>query len=264
MPVASAQVKSSIILAALHCEDESIIKEKSFTRNHTEIMLGLPVENSEGCRKVTASKKYYPVPADYFIPGDISSAAFFIVLTLLTEGSSLIIKDVLLNKTRTGILDIFKKMGGKINITEQGISAGEVYGDIFVVGSKLKNIPLPPEFIPGIIDEIPALTIAGIFAEGDFEIRNAAELRIKESDRINSIIENLYLTDLNIEEFDDGFRITGHPGNKMPVFDSFGDHRIAMTFSIFSMLLESGGTVNHIESYNISNPDFLDQINKLK
>lgn len=263
MPIASAQVKSSILIAGLHCDDETTVIEAEQTRDHTEKMLGLPVRVVNGKIISSSSKKYYPKANDYFVPGDISSAAFHIVLTLLSSNSELWIKNVSLNPTRTGFIEILKKMGANILYENIKYSSNEKYGDVYVKSSKLTNIKIASEIIPNIIDEIPILTIAGIFASGSFVIENAKELRVKESDRIKSICSNLKLLDLDIQEFDDGFSVTGNIKNNKVVFDSFGDHRIAMSFAILSMLMENGGEVNDFECVSISNPMFEEQINKI-
>ncbi|HRN26473.1 MAG: 3-phosphoshikimate 1-carboxyvinyltransferase [Ignavibacteriaceae bacterium] len=256
MPIASAQVKSAILIAGLHLDDETNVIENKQSRNHTEKMLGLPVSIVENKIISSACKKYYPTAKDYFIPGDISSAAFYIVLTLLTPNSELLIKNVSLNPTRTGFIDVLKKMGADISFKEIKISSNEEYGDVIVKSSSLKNIKIDSEIIPNIIDEIPILSIAGIFAEGSFEITNASELRIKESDRINSICSNLKLLGLIVDESDDGFCVKGEIRKSIPVFESFGDHRIAMTFAILSMILDNGGAVSGFECAGISNPMF--------
>lgn len=142
-------------------------------------------------------------------------------------------------------------------------SSNEDYGDVLVKTSHLKNIKIDPEIIPNIIDEIPILTIAGIFAEGDFEIENAKELRVKESDRIKSICYNLKLLGLKVKEREDGFSISGSIKKIKPIFESYGDHRIAMSFAILSMILDDGGEVNNFECVAISNPKFEEQIHSI-
>ena len=263
LPVPSAQVKSSIILAGLHCENITSIVEKIPSRNHTEKMLGLEVKESKSGNTILVSKKNYPVPSEYFIPSDVSSAAFFIVLTILAKDSSLRIKNVSLNETRKGYLQILKEMGAKISYENIAVSSGEVYGDIIVESSQLKNVEIPEEIIPNIIDEIPILSVAGLFAEGNFSIKGANELRKKESDRINSLCYNYKLLGLDVDGFKDGFSVLGKIIKKGVTFESFDDHRIAMTFSILSLLLNDGGKVNNFSCVKISNPDFIDQIKQI-
>ncbi len=260
LEVASAQVKSALILAALHQDETSRIIETASTRDHTEKMLGCKVEQGKEGKIIYASKENYPVNFEITVPSDISSAAFFIVFALLTKNSSLLIKHVSLNETRTGILTVLKNMGGKISIENEIVENGEKRGNIRVESSDLQNIEIPVELIPNIIDEIPILAIAGIFAGGNFKVSNAKELRVKESDRINSICYNLRLTGLDILEYDDGFEISGKMNNPKVEFESYGDHRIAMAFAVLSMLMDNGGIVNQFESVGVSNPNFVEQL----
>ena len=263
LPVASAQVKGAVLLAGLHLDDTTTVIENSPSRNHTERMLGLKTEVINGKYFSYVSKENYPVPKNYVIPGDISTAVYFIVLTLLTKNSEIVIKDVSLNTSRTGILEILSKMGADIQLLNERENAGELYGDILVRSSELKNINLDNYAIVNFIDEIPVLAVAGIFAEGDFEIKTAKELRFKESDRIKAVCENLRITGLQVDEYEDGFKLSGEIKNKNLQFNSFGDHRIAMAFGILCSLLEDGGDVTNFDSVNISNPDFLIQLKQV-
>ena len=265
LPVASAQVKGATLLAGLHSDDTTTVVEKStLSRDHTERMLGLPVEIVGKTKTTKASSSYYPTAGEYFVPSDISTAAFFIVLTLLTKNSYLILKNVSINETRISFLKILIEMGADIKIESKRESSNEFYGDVIVRSSALKNVEINPKFIPGIIDEIPILSIAGIFAEGIFSISGAKELRVKESDRIKSITTNLERAGLQIKEFDDGFSVEGKLNNEITKFDSYGDHRIAMAFSVLSCLMKEGSEVNNFECVNVSNPKFLDQLEKIK
>jgi len=263
LPVASAQVKSAVLLAGLHLDIPTTVIEKIPSRDHTERMLGLKVVNSDKGKINYASRDNFPVPKEYVVPSDISTAAFFIILTILAEESSLTIKNVSLNETRTGIIDVLKKMGARIEIENFREIAGEPLGDIIVFSSKLQNINIDEEIIPNIIDEIPVLAIAGLFAEGSFTIKNAAELRGKESDRINAMCYNFKLLGLDVEEYPDGFTVSGKITGKTVMFESFKDHRIAMAFSILSFLLDGGGKINNFDCVSISNPDFLEQIKSI-
>jgi len=263
LPVASAQVKGAVLLAGIHLSETTTVIENFPSRDHTEKMLGLKTEAADGKYYSYVSRDNYPVSKEYSIPGDISTAVFFIILTLLTKNSELLIRNVLLNASRTGILEILRKMGGDIQLLDLKENAGEIYGDIFVRSSYLKNINLADYPVVNFIDEIPVLAAAGIFAEGDFEIRTAKELRFKESDRIKAVCENLRPTGLDIEEYEDGFSISGRVKNKSPEFTSFNDHRIAMTFGVLSSLLKDGGKVNNFECVKISNPGFLNQLNQV-
>jgi len=263
LPVASAQLKSCLLIAGLHCDEETCLIEDIPTRNHTELLLGLSSTKKAGATYIYSSKRNYPVSGEYIIPSDISTAAFFIVLTLLSKDSELILKNVSLNETRTGILKVLRAMGGNIEIISENTSNNEKYGDLRISSSKLVNVPLEASIIPNIIDEIPILAVAGLFAEGVFKIRNALELRMKESDRIKSVCSNFRQLGLQVEEFNDGFIIGGSAKNKKVIFESFGDHRIAMAFSIFSLLLEEGGKINNFECVKISNPNFISQLKSI-
>ena len=263
LPVPSAQVKSSILLAGLHINGETKVKESSSTRNHTENLLGLIVNSANNKIVSYSSREYYPTAKEYFVPGDISTAVFFIVLTLLSKNSELILKNVSLNPTRTEIINILIAMGARIEIELIGTSNNEQFGNLIVKSSDLSNIKIDVVKIPLIIDEIPILTIAGIFAQGDFEIRGAKELREKESDRISAICGNLKKMGLNVEEFDDGFGISGKRMNSKVAFESFGDHRIAMSFAVLASLVDEGGEISNYECVNISNPEFLKQLQSI-
>lgn len=263
LQVASAQVKSAMILCAIHLNEESVIIEPIPTRNHTEKILNLKsINNSEGT-KIFVSKNNYPKPFEFNVPSDISSAAFFIVLALLTKNSEIVIKSVSINETRTGLIDILRLMGGEIEIKNIKNENGEKVGDIRVSSSRLKNIEIPISLIPNIIDEIPILSVAGIFAEGNFKIAGAKELRVKESDRIKSLCQNFSKVGLVIDEYEDGFELKGDVTNENVVFESFGDHRIAMAFGVLSMLMKNGSSVNEFECVAVSNPQFVEQINYL-
>jgi len=263
LPIPSAQVKSAILLAGLHSSKITRVIEYRQTRDHTERMLGLNVEEHQLKSVISVSKSNYPVSQKYFVPGDFSNSAFFILLVLLTKNANLNIKNISLNPTRAGLLHLLREMGAKITINQTGASNNEPYGDITTFTSKLKNIKISKEVIANIIDEIPVLAIAGVFAEGDFEIRNAEELRMKESDRISALCYNLSLLGLNVEEFEDGFKVSGKIKNRKPVFNSFGDHRIAMAFGILSCLLDEGGKVDGFESVSVSNPGFIKQLKSI-
>ncbi len=263
LKVPSAQVKSAIILAGLHLDDTTTVVESVKTRNHSEKMLGLEVEEKGSLSIIKVSSKNYPIPQEYNVPADISSAAFFIVFALLSEDSELILRNVLLNETRAGLIKVLKKMGGNIEIIAEHKSGEEISGDLLIKSSKLHNIEIDKEIIPNIIDEIPILSIAGLFAEGRFEIKNAEELRLKETDRINAMVSNFHKLGVKTEESIDGFCVEGNVNDVCNVYESFGDHRIAMSFSILSMLLKNGGKIDDFDCVNISNPNFINQINSI-
>jgi 3-phosphoshikimate 1-carboxyvinyltransferase len=259
----SAQVKSAVILAGLHLDEETSVTEYLPSRDHTERMLNLRIAKEERKNIIYVSRKDYPHSNEYVIPADISSAVFFITAALITPGSELLIKNVSLNPSRTAILDIFRQMGGSIEIENIQNYANEPSGDLIIKSSVLKNVIIPPEIIPNIIDEIPALTIAAIHSEGEFSIAGAGELRHKETDRIAAICSNLKTAGIKVEEYIDGFYFSAKEYNRNLFFNSFGDHRIAMAFSVMSMLSEHGGMVEDFQCISISNPDFINQINSI-
>lgn len=263
LPVASAQVKSAVLLAGLHLEDEAKVIENFKTRDHTEKMLACDVEYIDGKKIISVSKKNYPEAKEYVVPSDISTASFFIVLTLLAKNSELLLKDVSLNPSRTGILKVLKKMGANITFENERIVAGEEIGDLVIKSSSLKNIEIEKELIPNIIDEIPILSVAGLLAEGDFVIHHAEELRYKESDRIKSLCKNYKLLGLEVDEFEDGFQINSEIKNKKVTLESFGDHRIAMAFSVLASQLLEETEINDFECVGISNPNFLNQLQSI-
>ncbi|MCP5062179.1 MAG: 3-phosphoshikimate 1-carboxyvinyltransferase [Ignavibacteriae bacterium] len=265
LPMASAQVKSCVLLAGLFSDEKTCVIENKVSRNHTETMLGLEVVEENGIRRIYSSKLNFPKARNVFVPSDISTAAFFMILTLLSKNSELRLPNVSLNETRIGIISILKKMNGNIEYKNVKTLNGEKRGDIIVKSSDLINVEIPSEVIPNIIDEIPILAIAGLFAKGNFNIRNAKELRHKESDRISSVCNNLKLLGLDIIEYEDGFEILKNNSKSFVekeniTFESYDDHRIAMAFSVLSVLLKYGGSINDFECVNISNPNFLTQL----
>ena len=260
MNVASAQVKSAVLLAGLHLEDETVVIEHVKTRNHTETLLGLRVEEDEDQRKIFVSKSDYPQAKEYLVPSDISTASFFIILTLLTKRSELSLKNVLLNETRIGILKVLNQMNANIEVENEAERNGEKSGDLKIKSSSMNNTKIEKDIIPNIIDEIPILSVAGIFAEGNFVVRNAKELRFKESDRISAMCENYQKLGLTCNEYDDGFEVFGKIKNSDVLIETFNDHRIAMAFSILGMLTDKQIKINNFECVSVSNPEFLNQL----
>ncbi len=256
LPVASAQVKSAVLLAGLFAEDETEVIEYTQTRDHTERMLGLPIKiNNDGSRSIFSSRNIKITPLSMTIPGDFSSAAFFIAAALITPDSELLIKNVSLNPTRTGLLTILKRMGAdlKIDLIRE---KPEPMGNIAVKYSQLHNINIEKEIIPNIIDEIPILAVLASTAEGSFELQNAEELRYKESDRIRAIALNMKNTGIRIEELEDGFKMQGGQhfiGGKVK---TYGDHRIAMSFAIANLIADQEIILDNPECTAVSFPEF--------
>lgn len=263
LPMASAQVKSAVLLAGLHLDETTKVVEPIATRNHTENMLGMPVEKTKKGNVISVNNSYYPKPKDYLVPSDISTAAFFIVLASIVDGAEVTLKNVLMNETRNGIVTVMQQMGADITISNENAGSGEKVADLTIRKSNLKNIEFDKSIIPNIIDEIPILTIAGLFAEGNFVIKNAEELRVKETDRIHAMCYNLRLLGLDVDEKEDGFSVSGDINSNKVEFDSFDDHRISMAFAILSMMLEQGGMVKEFDCCKISNPNFLVQVESL-
>ena len=238
MPVASAQVKSALILASLYANDTSFIYEKVKSRNHTEIMLksfgaDINVENL----KISVNPVNELFSQDIYVPGDISSAAFIIVSALITKGSEVIIKNVGLNETRTGIIDVVKNMNGNIEIINERLVGGELVGDLLVRYTKdLCATTIDKDIIPRLIDEIPVIAVLATQAEGTTIIKDAQELKVKESNRIKSMVENLKILGADIEELEDGMIIKGKSKLNGGKIKTFKDHRIAIAFSTLNLI----------------------------
>ncbi|WP_442915968.1 3-phosphoshikimate 1-carboxyvinyltransferase [Leptospira sp. GIMC2001] len=265
--IASAQIKSCLMFAAMTSGVTLDYDEPELSRDHTENILrflGGDIEHLSETHFIMRPP-YNFTGTKFSIPGDISSAAFFIVLGLIADQDSvLIIENVGLNPSRIGILEVLKAMGGRIAILNKRTSCGEEAGDLEIRGSELKRIDIASALIPSIIDEIPILTIAGLFAEGGFEIRNAEELRAKESDRIESVVSNLRKLGVKVDEFPDGYSFNS-PSSLNPdvKIETFMDHRIAMSFSILSKLLNLNLQFDETSWVETSFPGFFEILKKL-
>jgi len=264
LPIASAQVKSAILIASLYADRETTIIEPEASRDHTEIMLnylGAEIENING--KITSRPVKQLYAKKIFVPGDISSAAFFIVAGLIIPNSHVMIKNVGTNVTRTGIIDALKKMGGNIQLKNRKFINGEEVSDIDIKSSKLKGIVIEGSIIPRMIDEIPIFSIAAIVAEGETIIKDASELKVKESNRISTMSEELSKMGICITETKDGMIIKGNQKFKGAVVESHNDHRVAMSLAIAALLADSETTINNSECVNISFPGFFEYISSL-
>jgi len=263
MPVASAQVKSAVLLAGLFAKGETKVIENSVTRDHTERMLNLHVESSGKVKEIISSQDI-PIPdLAMEIPGDFSSAAFFICAALALQDSKVEISSVSLNPTRTGLIQVLKQMGGKLDITIEK-EKPEPIGTISAKCSQLKNIEIAAEIVPNIIDEIPILAVLATHATGKFVLKNAEELRFKESDRINSIVQNLRWLGVVVEEFNDGFCLSGPQKLRAGKIITYGDHRIAMAFSIANLLTNENIEIDNPACASVSFPDFYKILDGLK
>ncbi len=265
MPVASAQVKSAILLAGLYAEGVTEVVEPFKSRDHTERMLpafGAEIKVEDLRLKIKGGTELHGL--EIYVPGDFSSAAFFIVGALLIRDSEIIIRGVGINPARTGLLSVLKEMGADVEISNIKDLSGEPVADIYCKGGReLKGIHITREKIPSLIDEFPVLCVAATQATGITAIRGAEELRIKESDRIKAMATELRKMGVKIEEFEDGLNITGGSNLKGAVIESYRDHRIAMAMSIAAIIADGTTTINDISSVSISFPGFFDILKRL-
>jgi 3-phosphoshikimate 1-carboxyvinyltransferase len=265
MPIASAQVKSSVLLAGLHARGISRVREPMPTRNHTEIALadfGARIRVTEGVIEIEGGR---PLRAKEFsVPGDLSSAAFLIAAALCVPNSRLSVIGVGLNPTRSGFLSLLQEMGAKISIAKSVVSGGEPVGDITVESTDLAGMDIGGAWIPNVIDEIPVLAVLATRTQKGIRIRDAAELRIKESDRIRGVAVNLRALGAEVEEYPDGLAIPGGQKLRGGTVDSFGDHRIAMAFAVASFFAEQPVTIRNPSCVGISFPGFFELVDKLK
>ncbi|MDD2503489.1 MAG: 3-phosphoshikimate 1-carboxyvinyltransferase [Clostridia bacterium] len=264
LPVASAQVKSAVIFASLTANSPTILHQPAFSRDHTEIMLSLFGGHIENKHLTLTS---YPVSElygrDIRIPGDISSAAFIITATLLVPGSRILMKDVGINPTRTGILDVFQQMGGDIVIENHRNSQGDPTADIIASYSNLKSIEISGSMIPRLIDEIPIIALAASQAQGTTVIRDAAELKVKESNRIDMVVHTLKTFGANIEATEDGMIIEGPAPLTGSTVTCEMDHRIAMMAAIAGLIAKGRTTIPDGQWVDVSFPGFFHLLEKL-
>jgi len=264
MPMASAQVKSAVLLAGLFAEGETAVTEPARTRDHTELALeefGAPLERHGRTTRIRA-KAIKLTGHQVEVPGDLSSAVFFIAAASLFPDSALHIQGVGLNPTRTAILDVFARMGASVQMLSLRSVQGEVIGDIAVKGAQLKGGVIAGAEIPLLIDELPMLAALGPFTEEGIEIRDAAELRVKESDRIAALAENLQRMGATVEERPDGLKVAGRSAGKLrgAEIEPHGDHRIAMAFAVAALGAERPTTIRDAECAGVSYPTFYDDL----
>jgi len=263
-PVSSAQIKSSIMLAALYADGETSVREPSLSRDHSERMFKLFGASVESISNGVKVRGGFSLNAqEVSVPGDISSAAFFMVAALITRGSELLIRNVGVNPTRTGVIDILKAMGGDIQLLDQRELSGETVADILVRSSNLKGIAIFGSVVPRAIDEFPVICIAAACAEGLTTVRDAKELRVKETDRITAMARSLSQLGVSITETEDGMDITGCERFGGGTVESCGDHRIAMSLAIAALRASEEITVRDTDCVATSFPTFyrlLDQV----
>jgi 3-phosphoshikimate 1-carboxyvinyltransferase len=264
LKVASAQVKSCVLLAGLLSKGRTSVTQPAITRDHTERMLEFFQVTSDTTNNKISIEGGQPLRAGNFnVPGDISSAAFWLVAAAAQPGAELTIENVGLNPTRNGIVTILRMMGADITETITSGQNGEPVGTVTVKGGKLHGIAIEGELIPNIIDELPVIAVAAALAEGTTTIRGAEELRVKETDRIQAVTDNLQRMGAQLTEFPDGMEITGGVPLKGASIDSYGDHRIAMSFSIAALFAEGETTINNTDCVNTSYPGFEQQLKEI-
>lgn len=264
-PVASAQIKSCVLLAGLYATDETTVIESVRTRDHTERMLrnfgaSLSVVGLENGNKITISGGSQLIGGNINVPSDVSASAFFAVAAACLSGSHVSMNNVGLNPTRNGYLDVLRRFGANINISNEHVTGGEPVGTLEVfgggeMGSTMENRVVNGELIANVIDEIPILAVFGTQIPGGIEIRDAGELRVKESDRIASVVENLKRMGADVTEFDDGLRV-GRSELKGAEINSFDDHRIAMAFAVAGLFASGETNIIGAECAAVSFPDF--------
>ncbi len=266
LPMASAQVKSAVLLAGMLTQGTTTVHQPAITRDHTERLFahfGIPCSVSADGLSISVGGPASIMAKDITVPSDISSAAFWIVAATITPGSELILKNVGLNPTRDAIITVLKRMGADIEITPVS-TEGEPYGDITARYSPaLTGTEVYKHEIPNLIDEIPVLAVAAAYAQGTTTIRNAAELRVKESDRIATTVGNLRAMGAHVEEFEDGMAVTGGTPLHGAVMDSYGDHRIAMGFLMAGLQAEGTTTLLNCQNINTSYPGFEEHLQLL-
>ena len=257
MPVASAQVKSCVLLAGLYANGATTVHEPAKTRDHTEVALrefGVDVETGRGWARVNGPAKLKA--RDLRVPGDLSSAAFFLAAAAMVPGSQVMIQGVGLNPTRATLIDFLVAAGAQVKILDIGMSNGEPVGDLLVRGSELKGGVIEKQWAAALIDEIPVLAILGAVSSGGLPVRDAAELRIKETDRIETLATNLRRMGIEIETTPDGFHLPGGQSFQAAEVDSYGDHRIAMAFAVAALRASGPCVIHGAEAASVSFPEF--------
>jgi len=259
MPVASAQVKSAVLLAGLFAEGVTEVVEPAPTRDHTEIALErLGAEVDRNGRTVSVRGPASLRAEKLYVPGDFSSAAFFIAAALALPESNLVIQNVGLNPTRAALLDVLVPMGARIKVLNLDEMNGELIGDLHVESSALEGGELPADFVPGLIDELPMLAVLGTRMRDGLAFRGAAELRVKESDRLRAVADNLRRMGVEVEEWPDGLRVPGGQDLRGAEVESYGDHRIAMAFAVAGLFAEGVTQIKDADAVAVSFPGFFE------
>lgn len=256
LPVASAQVKSAVLLAGLQAPGKTTVIEPAPTRDHTERLLAhFRIKTVRDGASVTIYGGQKPEPRNLTVPGDISSAAFWMVATAAVPGAQITIRNVGLNPTRTGVINVLLRMGAQIQDSVEHLD-GEPTGNVIVKGGDLNATVIGGAEIPNVIDELPVLAVAAALARGQTIIRDARELRVKETDRIAAVAHNLRLMGVPVDEFEDGMEITGGAPLMAAEIDSYGDHRIAMAFAVAGLFASGVTAINNTDCIATSYPGF--------
>jgi len=256
LPVASAQVKSAVLLAGLFAKGKTTVIQPTETRDHTERLFEIfGIQTHREGQSIDIEGGQTPLACEFHVPGDISSAAFWLVAAAAMPGAKLRIRNIGLNPTRTAILNVLSRMGATLH-EQVHQSHSEPIGDIEIHGAPLQGTEILCHEIPNLIDEIPVIAVAAALANGTTTIRNAAELRVKETDRITTVVDNLRLMGADVNEFDDGMEIRGGTNLHAATIDSHGDHRIAMAFAIAGLFAKGITTITGTDCVNTSYPGF--------
>jgi len=264
LPVASAQVKTCLLLAGLFADGVTSVTEPERSRDHTEIALReFGAEVATDGRKIRVTGRPKLEARELCVPSDLSSAAFFIVAALLVPGSKLAIPGVGLNPTRSALLDFLTGMGAKIRIADLESRNGELVGEVVVEHSALGGGTIQGGLTAALIDEIPALAVLGAATEEGLTVKDASELRLKETDRIRTVVENLRRMGVEAEETPDGFHVRGRQKFRAARFDSFGDHRIAMAFAVAALRGDGESLIEGADSASVSFPEFWDTLERI-
>ena len=259
LSIASAQVKSAVLFAGLYAEGETEVVEPIATRDHTEIALEqMGVEIGRHRQTVSVRGPARLEGKTVHVPGDMSSAAFFLAAALLVPESNLVIQNIGLNPTRTAILDVLAPMGGDIRVLNVEMLHGELIGDVHVESSRLEGGEIPSGLIPRLIDELPVLAVIGTQTQKGLSFRGAAELRVKESDRLAAVAENLRRMGAELEEFPDGLRIAGRQALRGAEVESYEDHRIAMAFAVAALVAQGTTLIRGSNCVDVSFPGFFE------
>jgi 3-phosphoshikimate 1-carboxyvinyltransferase len=267
LPIPSAQIKTAILLAGLFAEGTTRVRESTASRNHTEIALaafGAPASVAKGTIEVRGGRHTRLQAGRFRLPGDFSSAAFFIGAAAFLPGSELVVSGVGLNPTRAGFLRVLEDMGADITVEpfSEG-DGGEPVGKLVVRGRNLSGTTVPAELVPSLIDELPVLAVVAAFADGITRVEGASELRVKESDRLNAILEGLRALGADVTELPDGFEIRGGRRLRPARLQSFGDHRMVMAWAIAALAVDGECAIDHLEQVKISYPGFWTTLERL-